>query len=81
MHHALMGCLKCQTSCPEDRGFAGITANLGEISAEDTRKILDGRPDDPLLASLRRILAGFPALETKEQFPILTRNLKVLIRA
>jgi epoxyqueuosine reductase len=80
MHHALMGCLKCQTSCPVDRGFAGITASLGEVSAEDTRKILDGRPDDPLLASLRRTLAGFPALGTKEQFPILTRNLKALIR-
>lgn len=81
MHHALMGCLKCQTSCPEDRGFAGITASLGEIGSEETRKILDGRADEPLLASLRKTLAGFPALETAAGFPILTRNLKALIRA
>ena len=81
MHHALMGCLKCQTSCPEDRGFTDITASLGEISSEETRRILDGAPDDTLLASLRRTLAGFPALETKDKLPILTRNLKALLRA
>ena len=81
MHHALMGCMRCQTSCPEDRGFTGITASLGEIASEGTRKILDGAPDATLLASLRRTLAGFPALETDAQFPILTRNLKALIRS
>jgi len=80
MHHALMGCLRCQTSCPEDMGFTGVTASLGEITAEETRRILDGAPDDALLASLRRTLAGFPALEKREDFPILTRNLKALIR-
>jgi epoxyqueuosine reductase len=80
MHHALMGCMRCQTSCPEDRGFTEITASLGEISSEETRRILDGAPDDSLVASLRRTLAGFPALEKKEDFPILTRNLKALLR-
>jgi len=81
MHHALMGCLRCQTSCPEDRGVAGITASLGEIASEETRRILDGRVDEALLASLRKTLAGFPALESAADFPILTRNLKALIRA
>jgi len=81
MHHALMGCLRCQTSCPEDRGIGEISASLGEVPAEETRKILDGRLDDPLLASLRRTLAGFPPLETAGLFPILTRNLKALVRA
>lgn len=81
MHHALMGCLKCQTSCPEDRGVAGITASLGEVASDETRRILDGRADPALLASLRKTLAGFPALETEADFPILTRNLKALIRA
>jgi epoxyqueuosine reductase len=81
MHHALMGCMRCQTSCPEDMGFAEITASLGEVPAEATRRILDGAVDDAVLASLRRTLAGFPALDEKEDLAILTRNLKALIRA
>jgi len=81
MHHALMGCLRCQTRCPENRGIGEVTASLGEVSSEETQKILDGRPDDALLASLRRTLAGFPPLEAAELFPILTRNLRALVRA
>lgn len=80
MHHALMGCMRCQTRCPENRGIGEITASLGGVTAEETRRILEGRPDDALLASLRRTLAGFPPLETAELFPILTRNLKALVR-
>ena len=80
MHHALMGCLRCQTRCPENGGFAEITASLGEIGSEDTRRILDGRADASLLSSLRGTLAGFPALGSPADLPILTRNLKLLIR-
>jgi epoxyqueuosine reductase len=81
MHHALMGCMKCQTRCPENGGLAELSGSLGEVESEGTRRVLQGALDDPLLASLRQKLPGFPALKSKELFPILTRNLKVLIRA
>lgn len=80
MHHALMGCLRCQTRCPENGGLSEVTANLGEVPAEATRAILDGRVDEALLASLRKTLAGFPALEKAADLPILTRNLQALLR-
>lgn len=79
MHHALMGCMRCQTPCPAN--FEEVTAELGDISDAETRKILAGTPDETLLAALQRKLRGFPADGSKDVFPVLTRNLSVLIRS
>jgi epoxyqueuosine reductase len=79
MHHALMGCMRCQSPCPAN--FEEVTAELGDITEDETRKILAGTPDDALLVSLQRKLRAFPAYGSKEMFPLLTRNLSVLIRS
>jgi len=81
MHHALMGCMRCKEPCPVNQGIASLSGTLEDITEEETRKILSGTPDDALLASLRKKLRQFRPLTTKEQFPILKRNLSVLIRA
>jgi len=81
MHNALMGCMKCQTGCPENQKV-GCTVMTGEeIDEEETAKILEGKPDDRLLESLGRKLRGFPPATDRAQFPILTRNLKGLLHA
>jgi epoxyqueuosine reductase len=80
-HTALMGCLRCQDACPEDGGFAEMAEMLEDVSEDETRKILEGVADDALLESLQRKLRQFPATESKEVFPILTRNLSVLTRS
>jgi epoxyqueuosine reductase len=80
MHHALMGCMQCKSPCPANEGIAELSGNLEDISEEETRKILKGMPDDVLLKSLQRKLRQFRAVASKEQFPILKRNLSVLIR-
>jgi hypothetical protein len=54
--------------------------NLEDVAEEETRKILKGTPDDALLKSLQRKLRQFRAVSSKSQFPILKRNLSVLIR-
>jgi epoxyqueuosine reductase len=79
-HNALMGCIRCQDPCPENRGYAAISGTLEEVSEEETRKILKGAPDDALLKALQRKLRQFPATASKELFPILTRNFNVLTR-
>ncbi len=81
MHHALMGCMKCKSPCPVNEGIAELSGNLEDISEEETRKILNGTPDEALLKSLQRKLRNFPGTESMDQFPILSRNLKALIRA
>ena len=79
-HHALMGCLSCQSPCPVNGGIAELYGTLDDVSEEETRKILKGTPDEPLLKSLQRKLMQFPATRSKERFPVLTRNLEVLVR-
>jgi epoxyqueuosine reductase len=81
MHHALMGCMQCKAPCPANEGIAELAGNLEDISEEETRKILKGTPDEVLLKSLQRKLRQFRAAASREQFPILKRNLGVLIRA
>jgi epoxyqueuosine reductase len=81
MHHALMGCLKCQTPCPENSRIPDLVNTLEAVSEENTRKILRGQPDDALLNSLRQKLRLFPDVAPADFFPILKRNLSVLIRA
>jgi epoxyqueuosine reductase len=81
MHHALMGCMRCSEVCPVNEGIAQLSGTLEEVTEEETRKILNGSPDDALLASLQRKLRGFRAVASREQFPILKRNLGVLLRA
>jgi epoxyqueuosine reductase len=80
MHHALMGCTSCKSPCPANEGIAELSGNLGDVTEEETQKILQGKPDDALLKSLQQKLKGFRAAKSKELFPILTRNLGVLIR-
>lgn len=80
MHHALMGCMQCKEPCPVNEGIAELSGNMEDVSEEETRKILKGVPDDALLKSLQRKLRQFRAVASREQFPILKRNLSVLIR-
>jgi hypothetical protein len=81
MHHALMGCMKCKSPCPVNEGIAELSGSLEDITEDETRKILKGTPDDVLLKSLQRKLRQFRAVASKEQFPIMSRNLRALIRA
>jgi len=80
MHGALMGCLKCQLGCPANEEAGLSVARGGDIDEDETAKILEGKPDDALLESLGRKLKGFPPAADRTQFPILTRNLRALLR-
>ena len=81
MHHALMGCMKCKTPCPVNEGIAELSGNMEDVTEEETRKIVKGTPDEALLKSLQRKLRQFRAVASRDQFPIMSRNLKVLIRS
>lgn len=79
VHTALIGCMMCQLSCPLNEEVVGLTGRLEAVTEEETGKILDGAPDDELIASLRRKLKDPYPLTSKEQFPIITRNLRALL--
>jgi epoxyqueuosine reductase len=81
MHHALMGCMQCKSPCPANEGIAELYGSMEDVSEDETRKILRGSADEALLRSLQKKLRQFRAVASKDLFPVMKRNLSVLIRA
>jgi epoxyqueuosine reductase len=81
MHHALMGCMKCQSPCPENSRIPEQTTTLAGVSEEETRTILKGTPSEALKQAVKNRLRLFPAVKATDFGPILKRNLGALIRA
>ncbi len=81
MHSALMGCLKCQDICPENRRIPEVKTTLAGVAEEETKAILKGKPSEAMLQSVRKQLRLFPAVPAADFGPVLKRNLGMLIRA
>ena len=79
-HNALMGCFRCQSCCPANREAIKNSGRLEDVTEEETRRILDGTPDKELLNSLSIKLKGFYPTQSRGDFPVLTRNLRALLR-
>ncbi|MGY5879608.1 MAG: 4Fe-4S double cluster binding domain-containing protein [Candidatus Thorarchaeota archaeon] len=80
-HNALMGCLRCQLPCPANSAVAKKTQKLDSVSEEETKKILDGSSDEELYQSLSEKLRMFIPEHAYYYFPVITRNLRVLIQS
>lgn len=79
-HNALMGCMRCQLPCPGNREVVKKTQKLYPVSEQETKKILDGCPDDELIHSLSKKLRMFTPESASYFFPVISRNLQVLLR-
>lgn len=80
IHHALMGCIKCQYSCPANKNAITNTRQLEPITEEETQMVLEGRRNDALVHSLCMKLKMFPFEYYDRYLPVLRRNLSVLIK-
>ncbi|MFX1279190.1 MAG: 4Fe-4S double cluster binding domain-containing protein [Promethearchaeota archaeon] len=78
-HNALIGCMKCQFQCPANQKAFHNIRRLETISEEETKLILKGKIDDNLLNSLSKKLKMFYPSNGKQFFPVLQRNLNLLI--
>ncbi len=78
-HNSLMGCMRCQIRCPANSEVIELTGRFEDVTEEETIKILDGTPDEELLASLSRKLRDYYPAQSKEYFPVFTRNLRALL--
>ncbi|MFX0094114.1 MAG: 4Fe-4S double cluster binding domain-containing protein [Candidatus Hodarchaeota archaeon] len=79
VHNALMGCMKCQFQCPGNRKIIEQTQRFEDVTEEETKKILTGAVDEELLNSLHKKIKMFYPENGEAFFPILKRNLSVLI--
>jgi len=75
-HHSLVGCLRCQTICPENIAFRDRFEEGAEFTEEETALLAGRVPLERLPAETAAKVAG---LELNEAFPVLCRNLSLLL--
>lgn len=76
-HHCLLGCMRCQDRCPENRGVTGWVEDRIEFSETETSALLDQRATDRLPGAL---VAKLRSLELNYDQKLLGRNLAAIIR-
>ncbi len=76
-HNCLVGCLHCQTICPENKDFLQWIEGREEFSEEETNLLLQGVPLDQLPAETVRKLKKLDLIEYIDSLP---RNLGVFFR-
>jgi len=75
-HHALIGCMRCQLVCPQNKDYFGFTPETIIFTEEETASILQQTPRDSISHALRKKLID---LDMYEDYPELPRNIAVLI--
>jgi len=78
-HHALMGCLKCQLTCPGNQKAIKKISILERMNEEETQMILDGKIPKENLEEVCRKLKMFEPKHVDYYLPVVSRNLKALI--
>lgn len=76
-HNCLVGCMLCQTACPENRGLLVQAGSEVEFSEEETGLLLEETEPERLAPALVAKLRATDLLATVDSFP---RNLGVLLR-
>jgi epoxyqueuosine reductase len=75
-HNSLIGCMRCQSICPENLQYPSSVLHRGRFSETETNLILEGPPFEELPADLQRKLNH---LSLKRYYTQLARNIRVLI--
>lgn len=74
-HNCLVGCLRCQENCPENKGMLE-TVVAAEFSREETELLLAGTPQEKLPAPLLKKLEEWDLMSSLDIIP---RNLRALL--
>jgi len=77
-HTCLLGCMRCQSVCPENKGVLSWVEEREEFSEEETRLLLACAPLETLPTSTVERLRR---LDILDDLPVFARNLSVLLSA
>ena len=75
----IIGCLRCQELCPENKGLLRHESASVSFDAEETEAFLGMKPEADGRA-LERVQAKFQELGLSEGLPVFRRNLERLLR-
>jgi epoxyqueuosine reductase len=76
-HNAIVGCMKCQAICPQNKNFIDKVDNEVMFVPEETEMILKNVPFTQLPDQLKQKING---LDLTQYYEVLHRNLSFLIR-
>jgi epoxyqueuosine reductase len=76
-HHCLIGCMRCQTICPENRAVIKWFEDRAEFSEQETALFIQGKPLDQLPKDM---VIKIKSLEINEEYHLLCRNLSMIIK-
>jgi epoxyqueuosine reductase len=76
-HHCMIGCMRCQTICPENRAVIKWFEDLVEFSEAETILFIKAVPYEQLP---REMVLKIKRLEINENYLSLCRNLKMILK-
>ena len=74
-HNSLIGCMRCQISCPENKEYKSAKVHKDDFSEIETSFILNGIPFEELPENLQLKINN---LSLKRYYKQLSRNIKIL---
>ncbi len=77
-HNSLVGCLRCQLTCPGNEEVIRDQWDLGEVPEAETAALLSGKPDAPVEKVLKE---RFRRISGGEDLPYIARNLRLVLEA
>ena len=77
-HNALVGCLKCQYTCPGNEDLKNNVWDLGEVNETETAALLSGKVDTEMERALK---VKLQRIGGAEDLPYIARNLKLVLQA
>ncbi|MGA9364913.1 MAG: 4Fe-4S double cluster binding domain-containing protein [Bacteroidota bacterium] len=75
-HHCLIGCMRCQTICPENKAVLDWFEDRVEFSEQETNLFIQRTPFDCLPAETA---AKLKSLDINEDYRLLCRNLSMIV--
>jgi epoxyqueuosine reductase len=75
-HHCLIGCIRCQTICPENKKVIKWFEDRVDFSEQETALFIQGVPLDQLP---KEMVIKIKSLEINENYRLLSRNLSMII--
>jgi epoxyqueuosine reductase len=76
-HNSIIGCIRCQAACPENKRFLRDVGETAEFDEEETKLLLKGTPIEQIPKST---VEKMKLLSLTDYFDELPRNLSVLLK-
>lgn len=76
-HHCLIGCMHCQTICPQNKEFLNRVVEPAEFSEEETALLMEGKTEFNCLPIT--LACKLEQLHLVDYYVLLPRNLRVLV--